>query len=330
MPKILIIRFSSIGDIVLTTPVIRCLKKQLEGAEIHYVTKKSYEEIIKNNPYIDKIHCYVDNIRKIISNLKNEKFDYVIDLHHNLRSLVVKTGLETTNFSFNKLNFEKWLLVNLKVNKMPKVHIVDRYLDTVKHLGVKNDNEGLDYFISDKDKINLNILPKQHQSGYIAFAIGARHNTKKLPLEKIISICKKINYPIILLGGGEDKANAKNICNELGEKVFNACGLYSINQSASIIQQAEKVITHDTGLMHIATAFNKEIISIWGNTVSDFGMFPYYPKPEDKKLSHIIEVKKLSCRPCSKLGFKECPEKHFDCMEKIDEESVVKLAGFEN
>ena len=320
MTKVLVIRFSSIGDIVLTTPVIRCLKKQLQDAEVHFLTKKSFLPIVQNNPNIDKIYSIEKDVAEVVEELKKEKYDFIVDLHHNLRTMQVKRALKAKSASFPKLNIEKWLVVNLKINKLPNVHIVDRYFETVKSLGVKNDEAGLDYFIPKQDEIDLSSLPQLHRNGYIAFVIGAKHYTKQLPEHKIISICKKINAPIVLLGGPEDSEKAKNIEQAVGVNIYNACGKYNINQSASLIKQAKKVITHDTGLMHIASAFKKDIISVWGNTIPEFGMYPYKPGAG----SHLMEIKGLSCRPCSKLGFKACPKKHFNCMEKQDEEQIVK------
>ena len=181
---------------------------------------------------------------------------------------------------------------------------------------MKNDGKGLDYFIPEKDKVDLKLLPDQFQDGYIAWAIGGKHQTKFYPEERIFEVCKKIKKPVILLGGKEDFDKGERISNSIGGRVFNACGKFNINQSASLVEQADKIITNDTGLMHIAAAFRKEIISLWGNTIPEFGMYPYFPG--DEKESHIFEVKNLSCRPCSKLGYKSCPKKHFDCMNKIN------------
>ena len=319
MQKILIIRFSSIGDIVLTTPVIRCIKEQKPNIEIHYLTKNSFKGILENNPHLTKIHAIEKEVKEVIEELKKENFDLVIDLHNNIRSLQTKKALGKSSSTFKKLNFQKWLLVNFKINKMPAIHIVDRYLKTVEQLGIKNDNKGLDYFIPQKDEINPASLPLSHQMGYIGFVIGAKHFTKQLPIEKIISICKKINQPIILLGGKEDIERANEIEKAVGSTIYNACGKYNLNQSASLIKQAKKIITHDTGLMHIAAAFKKEIISVWGNTVPSFGFSPYLP---DKR-SKIVEVKNLSCRPCSKIGYNKCPKGHFKCMMMIDESEII-------
>lgn len=313
--KILLIRFSSIGDIVLTTPVIRCIKEQINNPEIHVVTKKQFAFIYENNPSVTKVYGIQKKISEVIAALKKENYDYIIDLHHNLRSLQVKLALKKPSCSFNKLNMEKWQMVKFKINHLPAVHVVDRYLNTARELNVKNDGKGLEYFIPYTDEVNINTLPETHRHGYIAFVIGAKHFTKQLPDEKIISICKKINSPIILLGGKEDKLKAEKIAIAIGENIYNACGKYNLNQSASLLKQARKVITHDTGLMHIAAAFKKDIISVWGNTIPEFGMYPYLPGNN----SMILEVKNLSCRPCSKIGYSSCPKKHFKCMNGIDE-----------
>jgi len=304
--KFLILRFSSIGDIVLTTPVTRCIKKQYPNAEVHYATKQSFKVLVENNPYIDQYHLLGKSLNEFIATLKAENFDYIIDLHNNLRTSIIKFRLSSAkSFSFDKLNFKKWLLVNLKINQMPDVHIVDRYLKTTESLGVINDNQGLDYFIPAKDIVQIN-------EPYIAFAIGGQHATKKLPTTRIIEICQKLSGKIMLLGGKEDATAAEEIEKAVGLNIINACGKYNLNQSASLVQQSAYLITHDTGLMHIASALKKKVISIWGNTVPEFGMYPYLTEFK------IIENKNLSCRPCSKIGYSKCPKGHFKCMSELN------------
>ncbi len=304
--KFLILRFSSIGDIVLTTPVTRCIKKQYPNAEVHYATKQSFKVLVENNPYIDQYHLLGKSLNEFIATLKAENFDYIIDLHNNLRTSIIKFRLSSAkSFSFDKLNFKKWLLVNLKINQMPDVHIVERYLKTTESLGVINDNQGLDYFIPAKDIVQIN-------EPYIAFAIGGQHATKKLPTTRIIEICQKLSGKIMLLGGKEDATAAEEIEKAVGVNIINACGKYNLNQSASLVQQSAYLITHDTGLMHIASALKKKVISIWGNTVPEFGMYPYLTEFK------IIENKNLSCRPCSKIGYSKCPKGHFKCMSELN------------
>ncbi len=324
--KILILRFSSIGDIVLTTPVIRTLKIQLDF-QVHYATKVQYAELLTSNPYIDKIHLLRGSLSELSKELKDENFDIIIDLHHNLRTRIIKWKLKKRSYTFKKLNFKKWLLVNFKINLLPNIHIVDRYMETVKALGVKSDNLGLDYFFPEKTDIACGWLPETHRNGFAVLVVGTKFKTKQLPVNKLIELCDRINKPVILIGGQEDKQIADQIevffkrggtemesgLEKLNKKtvVFNACGKFSINQSASVIKKANWVFTHDTGLMHIASAFRKPIYSIWGNTIPAFGMYPYRTK------FTIFENKKLNCRPCSKIGFEKCPKGHFKCMNDL-------------
>ena len=337
--KILVLRFSSIGDIVLTTPVVRALAQQVPGAEVHFATKPGYRSLLEPNPYITKVHCLTGSLGELVQALKAERFDHVIDLHNNLRTRLIKLQLGVKSSSFDKLNWQKWLLVNFKIDKLPRVHIVQRYLAAVAVLGVKDDGRGLDYFIPESQEVNLNMLPAPFQRGYAAVAIGAQHATKRLPVEKLIELCAQLARPIVLLGGPEDEsighvieeafatqaATARPPAATIPESpyyfpksppvypvnqllIVNGCGRYSLHQSASLLRQADFVVSHDTGLMHIAAAFGKEIFSVWGNTVPAFGMYPY--RTEFK----VLEVNGLSCRPCSKIGFDKCPKGHFKCM----------------
>jgi len=221
MTKFLIIRFSSIGDIVLTTPVIRCLKQQYPEAEVHYVTKKSYKTLLENNPYIDKVFTLEKSLNDLANQLKSEHYDYVIDLHNNLRTRIIKFRLGVKSFGFDKLNFQKWILVKFKKNLMPKVHIVDRYMKTVESLGVKNDNRGLDYFIPEKDEVRLDWLPENFSNGYAVYAIGGQHETKKLPLHKMVELCQTIHLPLVLVGGKEDFEMGEKLLSEIKASTSN-------------------------------------------------------------------------------------------------------------
>jgi ADP-heptose:LPS heptosyltransferase len=326
LKKILIIRFSSIGDIVLTTPLLRCLKTQLPGVEIHYLTKQKFKSVLATNPHIDFIHTIDDHLSEIIPQLKNEKFDHIIDLHKNFRSMGIRLKLRKSVSSFSKINFRKWLLVHLKINRLPDVHIVDRYFESLKYFEVKNDGKGLDYFIEENDRLAFVDLPKSYRNGFIGIVIGGMHFTKILPSEKVIALINQINKPVILLGGPEDFQRGEAIADAAKAKVLNSCGQFSLNQSASLVSLADKIITNDTGLMHIAAAFDKEIISVWGNTIPEFGMYPYLKKGSSVK-NHIFQVENLNCRPCSKIGYKKCPKSHFDCMNKQNVDEMARIVN---
>lgn len=317
--KILVIRFSSIGDIVLTTPVIRCLKKQLPEAEIHYYTKPSFAPILESNPYIHKVHVLPES-GLIANSLKGLKFDHIVDLHCSFRSRVVRAKIKGKSSGFSKLNFRKFLLVTFGIDTLPDIHIVDRYFQAVKPLGIQNDKQGLDYFIASDDEVNIESLPETHRQTFTALVAGATFATKRLPLHKLAELAEKIEGPIVILGGKTDTEAGeyleKEFAGKAKGKIFNACGKFNLNQSASLLQKAEVVYTHDTGLMHIAAALKKNIVSIWGNTVPAFGMYPYLTNYQ------TVENKGLSCRPCSKLGYDTCPKGHFKCMEELNFDSI--------
>ena len=319
--KILVIRFSSIGDIVLTTPIIRCLKKQLPaGTEIHFLTKPSFASLLQSNPYIDKLWLLNKNESETIDQLKIQAFDRIIDLHHNLRTLKIKWRLGVKSSAFRKLNFQKFLLTQFKINRMPKIHIVDRYFETVRELGVVNDYQGLDYF-GQQTPSQLDDAVWNEQK-WISMAIGGQHFTKRMPLQKICEIINGIQTKVVLLGGKEDIEVALAIEQKYPDKVLNLVGKLSLHESAGAVHLSSALITHDTGMMHIAAALKKTVLVIWGNTVPQLGMYPYYGSQSVP--FYQFEVKDLSCRPCSKLGYNACPKGHFKCMNLQNTEAIVQ------
>ena len=318
--KILIIRFSSIGDIVLTSPVIRCLKQQINDCELHYLTKNNFKEIVQSNPHISKIYSINENILEVIEDLKKENYDCIIDLHDNIRSHQISAALNKKTFRYNKQRLKRFLLVHFKMDVLHN-HIVDRYFSAVKKINVINDGKGLDYFIPENEEISATQLPFTHIAGFGVIVIGARHFTKQIPKEKLEIICKGITIPIILLGGKEDAYLGTQLESIDNFKIYNACGKYSIHQSASVIKKAKWIITPDTGMMHIAAAFNKRIISVWGGTEKRLGYTPY----NNQANSAMIENTNLSCRPWHKPGLEACPKKHFKCMEELDMQKIIAI-----
>lgn len=321
--KVLIIRFSSIGDIVLTSPVVRCLKQQRPDTEIHFLTKRVFADLVQHSPHVSKVHLLDEGLGSILPVLKEEGFDMVVDLHNNLRTWRVKRALGVPAHSFPKLNWEKWLMVNFKSDRLPKEHIVDRYMRTLSGLGVKNDGMGLDFFIPADREVPIATLPELHGNGYAALCIGGGHATKRLPPHKLLALGREVQGPIVIIGGPQDSTIAQRIATELGPRVFDATGQFDLLGSASLIRQARSVVAHDSGAMHVAAAFNKPLVSVWGNTVPQFGMGPYMP--QHKERAHVVEVMGLGCRPCSKLGYDKCPKGHFHCMEKQDIGRIAQL-----
>jgi ADP-heptose:LPS heptosyltransferase len=320
MPRFLVIRFSSIGDIVLASPLLRCLKQQLANAEIHFLTKIAYRPIHEYNPFIDRHLLFNENYSSLIPLLRKQNYEIIIDLHNNIRSWIFKRALSAPSFSVNKENFRKWKMVHFK-QRLSLSHIVFRFLETARPLGVQFDGKGLDYFLppelNETDPCRNGSLPHHFQNDYLVVVCGARHQTKQPPVALLKRLIK--GRQAVLLGSDEDHGRAEAI--REGPHHVNLAGKLTLHQSAWIIKHARKVITPDTGLMHIAAAFGKEIISLWGNTIPEFGMSPFYGRNENR--SHVFEVK-LPCRPCSKIGFKKCPKSHFNCMNLQNAEAIIR------
>jgi ADP-heptose:LPS heptosyltransferase len=319
--KILVIRFSSIGDIVLTTPVLRALKKQIPAVELHFLTKAGFKMVVANNPHIDRVFTIDSRISEVLQELKSEQYDYIIDLHKNARTLALRIKLGKPAFTFPKLNWKKLLLVKLKKNLLPKLHIVERYFMAVEKLGVVNDNLPSEFYISEKDEVNLLEKFGLQTKSFVTIAIGAQFATKRMPLTKLKEIIEKIELPIVLVGGPMDISFADALLSMFPDQViYSACGTYNLAQSASIVKQSKVLLTNDTGMMHIASCFQLPIVSVWGNTVPALGMYPYFPG--NSELFSIHEVKGLNCRPCSKIGFQKCPKGHFNCMNLQDSVAI--------
>jgi len=328
--RLLFIRFSSIGDIVFTTPAIRCAKQQIPGVELHFLTKASMKAVTEANPYIDHFHYFDKDLNATIKGLKAFQFDYIIDLHRNLRTFQIQKALGVPSLSYHKLSLQKLLLTKLHLNYMPARHIVDRSLDTLSALGVVNDGKGLDYFIPKEATLPSNALPAAFQSGYIALVIGASYATKKLPVASLQALCHKIPYPIVLIGGKEDQAEGAAIEAINPIKIWNACGKFNLHESALLVKQSKTVISHDTGFLYIACAFHKKTVAIWGATAPALQVEPYYPTKMDSSKKNVwyynAIVPNLPCQPCSNFGTKQCPQGHFACMKKQDLQSIADKA----
>jgi len=319
--KILVVRFSSMGDIIYTTPVVRCLKTQLPDAEIHFLTKPAFKYIYDNNPHLDKLLLLKPTLAETIEEIKAEKYDYLIDLHNNLRTSLIKLRTGIKSSAYKKQRIRKWLSLKFNLKLVPPVHLVERYMKAVRFLGVKNDGKPIDYYIKTEHDLTK-LLPASHQPGFVAFVIGATHFTKRMPNEKIISICSKIDSPIVLLGGNDVKDNGSIIANSIGSNIYNACGITSLDESVYLVSKAKRVLGFDTGLTHIAEAFERPIASIWGGTVPELlGVQPYMVKEAE-----VIGIN-LPCRPCSKFGLEKCPLGHFKCMNNIPEQVVIDFAN---
>jgi ADP-heptose:LPS heptosyltransferase len=332
--KILVIRLSSIGDIVLTTPVLRCIKEQIPGCTLHFAVKKAFLPVVEANPNIDQLHIFEKGLNRFVGQLKKERFDHIIDLHNNYRSFVIRKMLSGSTQVFRKRNIAKWLKVNLPSLSPPVSHVTGRYFEAVSALGVVDDEKGCEYYIPDEARQITGKLPVGFENTYLAAVVGGRYKTKQIPPEKLAEICRKVNLPVVLLGGPEDQEQAESVLQKVFAEsrsdtninpVINMCGKASLHESAALIAGSACVVTPDTGLMHIAAALGKKVVSVWGNTIPDLGMYPWYGSAQKTAgMSRVSEVQGLECRPCSKLGFEKCPRGHFDCMLRQNPDMIAE------
>ena len=325
MPKFLLLRFSSIGDIVLTSPVIRWVKEQVPGAELHFLTKQQFAPLVEHHPYLTKVYTFNKKnkpLAQLLPQLQAERYDYLLDLHKNLRTLRLRWHLRVPTLSFDKLTWSKFLLTRFNINRLPKVHLVDLYAAMVATWGLQNDGQGLDLYLPPEAQIPLEAVdPRLVLQPYVALVVGAAHATKRLPQEQLIALCRLLNRQVVVLLGGPDDVAVGQAVAATGDHIVNACGQWRLLESASLVQRAAVVVAPDTGLMHMAAAFKRPIVSVWGSTALPLGMYPYLPEGAPKW--EAIERSDLACRPCTKIGRAACPKGHFDCMRTLDMAAVA-------
>jgi len=321
LDKILIIRLSSLGDILLTTPLIRSIKQKNPSVQLDFVVREEFFELLQNNPNIRNIYKYTNHkfiTHTLFNSLLSENFDLAIDLQNNLRSREIVRPLNSKILRFEKNNLYKFLLVHFKINKLKNTpQIPVRYAKASE--GIELDNEGLDFYTDNQPDSRFNKSEK-----YIGICPGAKHFTKRWPKEYFIELGRKLEslgYKVVLFGGLEEAP----ICHEIVSSLryaLNLCNT-SLLQVAADMKMCKAIYTNDSGLMHIASAVRVPVVAFFGSTVREFGFYPYKTK------SIELENKDLSCRPCTHIGRKSCPKIHFKCMKEIKPElafnSLTKL-----
>lgn len=323
---------SSIGDIVLTTPLIRSFKKKFPGSSLDFVVRKEFAELLRHNPHIDTLHEFdtktgIAGLRSLANRLRHAGYDLVIDAHDNLRSRFIRRrckGRKTVRI--RKRIIPRFFLIQCKWNLYrDHVHVVDRYIEPVEFLGVSNDNEGLELHIpGDIEKHVADQFEELKKNSDLVVAIcpSAKHYTKRWLKEYYVDLAQKLvsahNACIVILGGPEDHSYCEDVKRLIGgERAVNVAGSASLLQAAAIFDHCDIVVSNDTGLMHIATSRKRNVVALFGPTVRELGFFPYGNK------SVVVEHTNLSCRPCTHIGSNECPKGHFRCMKEIEPDRVL-------
>jgi len=332
--KILIIRLSSIGDILLATPLLRVLRKKFPVAEIDFIIKQQYSDLLKTNPYINNLITFDASdgwkeLKSIKKQLKERKYNLIVDIHKNFRSFYLKTSLPGKKISYKKYVFKRLMLAKLGWNLYREViPVSQRYIDCLSLFGIENDLMGPEFFLENTAQKNIDILLINNglskDQPTICLAPGAGLATKRWPVENFINIAQKflneLNAQIILLGDKQDQSLTQKIADQLSGRVLDLAGKLNIMETACAMNHADLVITNDTGLMHLASALNKKIIAIFGPTTRELGFFPLNP------FARVIENNNLKCRPCTKKKKKKCPKDHFKCMKEINPELVFNIS----
>jgi heptosyltransferase-2 len=333
--KILFIRFSSLGDILLTFPFVSAIKKKYPNSKIFFLTKSEYAELVSLNTDINKLIVFDktnDSFWKLSKTIKNEKFDYIFDLHNNLRSNIVLLGNKSKSSKFKKYSFRKWLLVNTKINYLKNLPpIRERYCSTANKFNLADSFELKEfihnYAVSIDETYITNIKNKlpflQNYEKIVGICPSAKHKTKMFPQNKIINVGKQLlnnNRTAILIFGDHGEAEyCEKLKNALSaDHAYNTAGKISIIETAAAMSLCNIVITNDSGLMHLVNLLHVPLIAIFGSTVKELGFYPA------GKNAFVIENADIKCRPCSHIGLSICPKKHFKCMNDINEKLITE------
>lgn len=333
--KILVIRLSAIGDVILCSPLMQELRRLYPHAEINFLTKPEGFEIAKGISEVNVLHKYdvkPFHRSKALQSLRTQSWDIVVDLQNNLRSRSFVYKLKCTKlFRFKRNRWEREIRIHLprmrdKLNTPKPVAL--QYIESIISLGAKDENLSLKLvlpkdWVTSAEKHLLQFVVDNQMQGHKPFLIiapGAKHNTKQWLTEHWIEFCKlshKNGMKTIAIIGAP---NETQICHEIAEKVgfpvLNSAGRISLGEAAGLIQIADVVVCNDSSPMHISASLKTPIVAIFGATVPEFGFAPFNTQYK------IVQDANLECRPCDPHGTKVCPLKHFKCMHNVKAEQV--------
>lgn len=334
--KILIIRLSSIGDIVLASPLIRAIRAKHPAAQIDFLVKSEFAELVKFSHHLSGVIELRSADRRELKDLKkrirDEHYDVILDIHNSLRSRYLRmfSGARVVCV-VNKRVAARFFLVKSKLNFYDRiVPVAERYLESAARIGVTDDRRGLELFIPDETMFAVSsALGKYRFERYdtvIGFAPAAKHYTKRWPQERFVELgklyAKDRKAKILIFGGKEDV----EYCGDIAQMINTAsgsgvaetfAGRFSLLETAAALDFCDVVVCNDTGVMHLGAARQRKVVAVFGSTVREFGFFPYGTE------SMVLESKGLPCRPCSHIGLEQCPKGHFNCMKNVVVDNVM-------
>lgn len=330
--KFLIIRLSSIGDVILTTPLVRCLRAQYPGSEIDFLIKKEFSVVLSNNPHLSKIITFdkkdgKKELRRVKQLVKQNKYTHILDIQQNIRSIYISLGLGARVTGYSKKLLSRDLLIRFGINTYHEIKPVYlRYFEAASKLGVAYDGQGTEVFPPDSEIRNIAELMLNnnlHLKPLLVIAPGAQWENKRWPESGFASaadeFCARTGAQAVLIGGPGDAEICAGVEQLMKNKPLNLCAKLSLMGSAAVLGRAAMVFTNDTGMLHMAQAMKAPVVAVYGPTTQELGFFPM---PQNSRVAETS----IACRPCTQKGLHSCPKTHFRCMNDIKPEVVSSLA----
>lgn len=321
MKSILVIRLTSLGDVVLATPVVRVLRRAYPEARIDVAVDQRFAEVWNDNPNVHYVHAVVKGSEQ---NINAHSYDLVVDLQRSRRSARIIRKVRSLSGApivvrYSKHRFEKLALVYCKRKPKTTQHIVDRYLAPLRDLGVANDGLGLELWTTGtvpgkKDRLDQRRLR-------IGVAPGAQHETKRYPAQLMAKVVERLRTEhgadVVLLGGMADVDLCNEIANQSSAALERADGAATLDATIRVLDTLDAVVSCDSAMVHMAAARGVPVAVVYGSTAPGFGFAPY-------QVPHVVvQAPDVTCRPCTHIGRPSCPKGHFRCMNDI---SPVALA----
>ncbi|GIX46473.1 MAG: glycosyl hydrolase [Candidatus Tectimicrobiota bacterium] len=329
---VLLVRLSSIGDILLTTPVLRLLRQACPQARLDFALKAPYADLLRANPCVDRLLLVPpgESLRAMWRRLRQQRYDLVLDWQRTLRSRVLLWGVRATHrLAYNKRTVRRALLVHLGWNLLrPPLAVPELYARPLRRLGLTAPLPPLEMHLTPESQAAAaayleQALPAGQRQPLLAVAPGARWATKRWPAERFAAVAQALadahGAAVVLLGDADDVPLAQAICQQLRAPVLDGTGRLSLMQTAALLQRCRLLLSNDSGLMHLAAALRVPVVAVFGPTVAEFGFYPFQATAQVVSLA-------LPCRPCSTKGSRRCPRQHHQCMRGLSSEQVLDAA----
>ncbi|HJS44093.1 MAG TPA: lipopolysaccharide heptosyltransferase II [Gemmatimonadales bacterium] len=315
MLRILCVRFSSIGDVLLTTPLLRALKRRHPDAEVFFVTKRAMAPLVMENPNLMQVIALEpgERVTDLARRLRTVGATHGLDLHGSLRSTALRWLVRCRWSGYSKRKFARTALISTKVNVYGRhVPVAERYFEAARSLDVEPDGRPPEFFLAPaaRESVARWLVERGLEGKPIAaLAPGAAHATKRWPIrhwQALVERLQRMGYVLVAIGGPVDR----ELVSQLGSVVTNAAGEFSLQETGACLARASVLVSGDTGVMHMATGVGTPVVALFGPTVEPFGFFPYSPR------ASVVELD-LDCRPCSAMGSKRCPLGHHRCLHDV-------------